>query len=151
MKQVTIKNFIWDFTFLTAAQTLCIGRHGLAFSTKTTIQISLSFFFSLLCLHSWQTDFSVSILTVTYFWFKVVWLEAVTQRCSTKNVFLEILQNLQENTCVRVSFLLNLQAWGLQLYLKWGCGTDVFLWCFCKISKNTFFTEHLQATASAWF
>ena len=22
---------------------------------------------------------------------------------------------------------------------------------FCEISKNTYFTEHLQATASAWF
>ena len=31
-------------------------------------------------------------------------LEAVTQRCCLKNVFLEISQNSQENTCVRVSF-----------------------------------------------
>ena len=30
--------------------------------------------------------------------------EAVIQRCSVKKVFLEILQNLQENTCARVSF-----------------------------------------------
>ena len=30
--------------------------------------------------------------------------EAVTQRCSVKQVFLKISQNLQENTCVRVSF-----------------------------------------------
>ena len=29
---------------------------------------------------------------------------AVTQRCSIKMVFLEISQNLQENTCARVSF-----------------------------------------------
>ena len=28
-------------------------------------------------------------------------LEAVVQRCSVKKVFLEILQNLQENTCAR--------------------------------------------------
>ena len=34
-----------------------------------------------------------------------------------KKVFLEILQNSQENTCARVSFLINLQASsGLQLY-----------------------------------
>ena len=31
------------------------------------------------------------------------------QRCPIKKVFLEILQNLQENTCARVSFLLKLQ------------------------------------------
>ena len=30
--------------------------------------------------------------------------EAVTQRCSVKKAFLEISQNLQENTCARVSF-----------------------------------------------
>ena len=40
------------------------------------------------------------------------------QRCSIKNVFLEILQNSQENICARVSFL------------------------------RTFFTEHLWTTAS---
>ena len=33
--------------------------------------------------------------------------EAVAQRCSVKKVFLEISQNLQENTCARVSFLIN--------------------------------------------
>ena len=31
--------------------------------------------------------------------------EAVVQRCSVKKVFFEISQNLQENTCARVSFL----------------------------------------------
>ena len=36
--------------------------------------------------------------------------EAVAQRCSVKMVFLEILQSSQENTCARVSFLINLQA-----------------------------------------
>ena len=45
------------------------------------------------------------------------YIEAVVQRCSVKKVFLEISQNLQENTCVRVCFLIKLQAgWGLQLY-----------------------------------
>ena len=33
-----------------------------------------------------------------------------------KKVFLEISQNSQENTCARVSFLIKLQASGLQLY-----------------------------------
>ena len=36
--------------------------------------------------------------------------EAVVRRCSLKTVFLEISQNLQENTCARVSFLIKLQA-----------------------------------------
>ena len=36
--------------------------------------------------------------------------EVVVQRCSVKKVFLEILQNSQENTYARVSFLVKLQA-----------------------------------------
>ena len=36
--------------------------------------------------------------------------EAVAQTCSVKKVFLIISQNLQENTCARVSFLIKLQA-----------------------------------------
>ena len=43
-------------------------------------------------------------------------LEAVVQRCSVKKAFLEISQNSQENTCAKVSFLINLQALGLQRY-----------------------------------
>ena len=51
--------------------------------------------------------------------------EAVALRCSVKKVFLESTQNSQESTYVRDSFLIKLQALGL------------------KISKNTFFAEHL--------
>ena len=43
-------------------------------------------------------------------------LEAVTQRCSVKKVFLEISKNSHENTCARISFLVKLQASGLQFY-----------------------------------
>ena len=43
------------------------------------------------------------------------------------NVFLEISQNSQENTCARVFFLIKLQASGLQLYQKGDSGTVVFL------------------------
>ena len=49
------------------------------------------------------------------------------QRWSVKKSFLEILQNSQENTCARVSFLIKLQALALQLYLRRDCGTGVFL------------------------
>ena len=52
-------------------------------------------------------------------------------------MFLEISQNLQENTCARVSFLIKFQTWGLQLYWKVS-GTGVFLW----ILRN--FQEHLS-------
>ena len=41
--------------------------------------------------------------------------EKVAQRCSVKKVFFEISQNLQENVCGRVSFLIKLQASGSHL------------------------------------
>ena len=37
---------------------------------------------------------------------QLISVEAVAQRCSAKKVFLEILQNLHENTCARASFLI---------------------------------------------
>ena len=46
----------------------------------------------------------------------IVNAEAVTQRCSVKKVFLEVLQNSQENTYARVSFSIKLQGLGLQLF-----------------------------------
>ena len=49
-------------------------------------------------------------------------------RSSRPEVFSEISQHSQENTCARVSFLIKLQAWGLQLYQKRDSGTGVFLW-----------------------
>ena len=36
--------------------------------------------------------------------------EAVVRKCSVKKLFLKISQNSHENTCVRVSFLIKLQA-----------------------------------------
>ena len=57
----------------------------------------------------------------------VHWLDTVARRCSVKQVFLKILQNLQENTCARISFLIRLQTWVLQLYEKEDSGTGVFL------------------------
>ena len=43
-------------------------------------------------------------------------VEAATGGVLHENVLLEISQNSQESTCVRVSFLIKLQAWDLQLY-----------------------------------
>ena len=52
------------------------------------------------------------------------------QRCSIKKGILKFfLQNSQENTCARVSFLIKL-----------------FSCEFCEIFKNIFLTEHLRVT-----
>ena len=55
--------------------------------------------------------------------------EAVARRCSIKKLFLDILQNSQENS--------------LQLYEK-AALAQMFSCEFCKISKDTFFVEHLR-------
>ena len=52
-------------------------------------------------------------------WLPFVWnhpSEAASRGVLLQKVFLEISQSSQENTCARVSFLIKLQAWGLQLY-----------------------------------
>ena len=54
--------------------------------------------------------------------------EAVTRGVLWKKVFLKISQNFLENTSARVSFIIKLLAWGLQLYYKRDSGTGAFLW-----------------------
>ena len=61
--------------------------------------------------------------------------EAAIRRYSVKNKFLKISQNLQENTCAGVSFLIML--------------AQAFSSDFCKIFKNTNFVEHPQTDVSA--
>ena len=68
--------------------------------------------------------------------------EAVSRRCSIKKVFLEILQNSQENTCVRVSFLIKLQAWPATL-LKKKLWHKCFPVNYVKFLRTPFFIEHL--------
>ena len=38
------------------------------------------------------------------------YLAAVAQKCSVKKLFVETSQNSEENTCARVSFLIELQG-----------------------------------------
>ena len=56
---------------------------------------------------------------------------------SAKKLFIEILQNSQENTCARVSFLINFQAEACNFKKKQTLA-QVFFCEFCKIYKNTF-------------
>ena len=64
--------------------------------------------------------------------------EAVAQMCSVKKVFLENLQNLQEITCARVSFLTKLQAEACN-FIKKEALAQVLCRKFCEIFKKTFF------------
>ena len=49
----------------------------------------------------------------------MVKIEAVAKKCSVKEVFLEILQNSQENTCATVSFLIKIAGLRLSGLLKY--------------------------------
>ena len=69
------------------------------------------------------------------------------QRCSVKLAFLEISQNSRENTCARVSFLIELQALACN-FVKKETLAQVFSREIWGISKNTCFTEHVWTTAS---
>ena len=73
--------------------------------------------------------------------------EAVVRMCSVKKLFLEILQNSQENTCDRVSYLINLQAKACNFIIKETLA-QVLCCEFCEISKNTFFYRTPPVAAS---
>ena len=60
-----------------------------------------------------------------------------------KKSVLKISQNLQENTCVRVSFLIKLQAEACN-FIEKETLAQVFSCEFWEIFKNTFFIEHLS-------
>ena len=59
---------------------------------------------------------------------------------SIKKVFLKISQNSQQNTCAKVSFLIKLQA-SVCNFIEKEALEQIFPVTFCKIFKNTFFTE----------
>ena len=78
--------------------------------------------------------------------------EAVARRCSIKKLFLEISQNLQENSCSRVSFLMKLQTEEVCNFVKKETLAQVFSCEFFKISKNTFsYRTPSVATSNGYF
>ena len=70
---------------------------------------------------------------------KVLITEATIGGGFLKKVFLNISPNLQENTCARLSFLIKLQALGLQAcnVIKKETLAQMCSWEFRKIFKNT--------------
>ena len=78
-----------------------------------------------------------------------MWTEAVVWRCSVKKMFLEILQNSQENTCAKVSFLIKLQAEAFN-FIKKETLIQVFSCEFCEISKDSFSYKTLPMATSVW-
>ena len=73
--------------------------------------------------------------------FEKIASEAATRGVLKEKVFLENSQNSQESTCARVSFL-------IKIFIKKETLAQLFSCEFYEIPKNTFFIEHLRATAS---
>ena len=76
--------------------------------------------------------------------------EVVVRRCSVKKVLLTISQNVHENTCARVSFLIKLQALACS-FIKKETLAQVFSCEFCEIFKNNFFQRTRPVAASVLF
>ena len=77
----------------------------------------------------------------------ILFTEAGIQRCSVKNVLLEISQNSQENICAIVSFLIKLQALGLRpaaALLKKRLWHRCFPVNFAKFIRAPFLKDHLS-------
>ena len=78
--------------------------------------------------------------------FKTVIVQALIQKQPPKvfyrKIYLKNSQNLQENPCTRVSFLIKLQVSACN-FIKKETLAQVFYCEFCEIFESTFFTEHL--------
>ena len=68
--------------------------------------------------------------------------EAVVRKRSVKRVFLNILQNSEENNCAGVSFYTKLLANSCRKEIA----AHVFSYKICEIFKNIFLKEHLRMT-----
>ena len=68
--------------------------------------------------------------------------EAVVRKCSVKRVFLNILQNSEENNCARALFSTKLRG----DYCRKEIAAHVFSYKICEIFKNIFLKEHLRMT-----
>ena len=78
-----------------------------------------------------------SLFSIGSFTKSSVLSEALVQRCSVKKVFIKISQNSQENTCARVSFLINFIVFFFNK-LYWCLLVD-----FAKFLRTPIFIERL--------
>ena len=78
--------------------------------------------------------------------------EAVVQRCSVKEVFLEISQKLQENISVKDTFLIRAYSCKLSYSYNYSNKSWVLVFSseFCKISQNTFFSRAPAVAATVF-
>ena len=76
-------------------------------------------------------------------------VRVITLQKQPLEVFLKTSQNSQESTCFGVSFLIKIQAGGLQLYWKIDSNTGVFLWILRNFYEHLFYKTPQAAASSA--
>ena len=103
--------------------------------TKEILNRKINFFAVIVNLQ-YVTSEGTQVIPVTTQRQSPVWLY------SMKKMFLKLLQNLLENTCARVSFLIKLQVEAYN-FIKKEALAQVFSCEYCEVFKNRFFMEHL--------
>ena len=72
------------------------------------------------------------------------WKKKSCWRCSVKKVFLKILQNPQQNTCVRGSIFLKRCEPTTYYFVEKEALVQVVSYEFYKFCNNTYFVEHMR-------
>ena len=76
------------------------------------------------------------------------WKKKSCWRCSVKKVFLKILQNPQQNTCVRGSIFLKRCEPTTYYFVGKETLVQVVSYEFCKFCNNTYFVEHMRTVVA---
>ena len=141
LKNALLTNFIQSSRLEPCFQK---GVHKRSFPKFTTKYWCRSLFLIKLkaqSLQLWQKDFDTGVFLWNLEKRRTPFFpEVVTQKCSVKKVFLQVLKNWLKNTCHE----------GLQLYWKETLA-PVFSSEFCKTFRNTRFAEHLLMIFSIWW
>ena len=76
--------------------------------------------------------------------------EADVRKCSVKNILFKISPTSQENTCNQSLFLNKVGGWELQVDLKRGSDTFVFLWIVRKFEGHLFYGTPPESCFWKW-
>ena len=153
IKKVTLKNFIRDFIFLTAAQTLCIGRHSIVFSTKRSIQTFLIAFSSFSpTLFAQLKNRLLRLYSHCHLLFVQSRMDLVCRNQENFQVTEAATGGVLEKRCSQKFRKIHRKTLRsrpeARNFIKKETLAQVFSCAFCEISKNIFFIEHPGATPS---
>ena len=134
MRWIVFKALVWKrevFCIVTESGSFWKKLSRKKFDAITSHKVSLKKWLSRSPLRNSGQLFPIKQLSISVFIGDLIKLVII------EKVFSKISKCSQENTCVRVSFLIKLQAWGLQIYLKRLCHR-CFPLNFTKFSRTSF-------------